>query len=272
MKALEVTNLKKVYPAFTLDSVSFCVEEGHILGLIGANGAGKSTTLKGILGLIQAEGGATIFTHDAKSGKAKELIGYAGGGFRQYPLKSVGAIARVVSGFYANWSDEKFKRYCNQFELLPDKKISQLSEGMKVKFSLALALSHRAKLLVLDEPTSGLDPFAREEFLDILRSLVQEEGVSVLFSTHIVSDLERAADDVVLLSHGRVMINEPLKTLKEKYSLAFFAEPQAGVVGLKAVKGGYEGLILRTEHFEGATLTEPTLEEIVIHLERRGEV
>lgn len=269
MTALEVKNLRKVYPAFTLDNVCFSLEEGRILGLVGANGAGKSTTLKGILGLIAAEGKAKIFSEDAKSERAKLLLGYAGGGFRNYPHKKIGTIARVVSGFYPNWSEEKFRRYSERFALLPDKKVSELSEGMKVKFALALALSHGAKLLLLDEPTSGLDPFAREEFLDILLSLVQEEGLTALFSTHIVSDLERAADDIVLLSHGRVAVNESLETLKKKYLLACFEErPRESVLGLKSVKGGFEGLVPRTAAVAGATLREPTLDEIIIHLER----
>ena len=272
MKALEVINLKKVYPSFTLDCVNFSVEEGRIVGLVGANGAGKSTTLKGILGLIASEGEARIFDLDARSIAAKELIGYAGGGFRNYPHKKIGAIARVVSSFYPKWSGEKFKRYFKKFELLPEKKVSELSEGMKVKFALSLALSHGAKLLILDEPTSGLDPLAREELLDILLSLVRDEGISILFSTHIVSDLERAADDVVLLSRGKVIVNESLKALKTKYMLASFEEvPTESVIGLKPVKYGYDGLVLKAEYVEGASLKEPTLEEIVIHLERREQ-
>lgn len=273
MKALEVRNLKKVYPGFTLDGVSFDLEEGRIMGLVGANGAGKSTTLKGILGLIEAEGEAKIFSCDARSSEAKLLVGYAGGGFRYYPHKKIRTIARTVSGFYPMWSEEKYRQYCGKFSLLPDKKVSELSEGMKVKFALALALSHGAKLLVLDEPTSGLDPLAREEFLDILLSLVREERVTVLFSTHIVSDLERAADDIVLLSQGRVAVNEPLQTLREKYLLALFEQkPEAGAIGLKQVKNGYEGLVPRAYALSDATLREPTLDEIVIHLERREEL
>ncbi len=274
MNALEVTNLKKVYPSFTLGEVSFHVEEGKIAGLGGANGAGKSTTLKGILGFIEAEGKARVFSHDAKSAEAKSLVGYAGGGFRYYPHKKIKTVARVVSGFYPNWSEERFNRYCEKFELIPDKKIAELSEGMKVKFALALALSHGAKLLILDEPTSGLDPLAREEFLDILLSLVREEGISVLFSTHIVSDLDRAADSVIFLSHGRVLANEPISTLKRKYSLAFFKEkPSEKTIGLKPVKEGFEALVPRTESFAGANLKEPSLDEIIIHLEyARGEL
>ena len=274
MNALEVQNLKKVYPSFSLDGVSFTVQEGRVVGLVGANGAGKSTTLKGILGYIDAEGSARVFGFDAKSAEAKSLVGYAGGGFRYYPHKKIGTVARAVSGFYPNWSMETFGRYCRRFALEPDKKVLQLSDGMKVKFALSLALSHGAKLLVLDEPTSGLDPLAREEFADTILSLVREEGVSVLFSTHVVSDLERTADDIVFLSHGKVTVREELAALKEKYSLAFFREePKNGVaVGLKSVKGGFEGLVPRTDFFDGAQLRTPTLDEIVIHLERRGSV
>lgn len=268
MNALEVKNLKKSYPSFTLGEVSFAVEEGRIAGLVGANGAGKSTTLKGILGLIRAEGEARIFSFDAKSAEAKSLVGYAGGGFRYYPHKKIGSIAKTVGSFYPKWSEEKFKNYCERFALLPDKKVTELSEGMKVKFALALALSHGARLLVLDEPTSGLDPLSREEFADTILSLVKKEGISVLFSTHIVSDLDRTSDDIIFLSHGKVLANEPLASLKEKYSLAFFAEkPSIDAVGLKPVKEGYEALVPRTESPSGATLKEPTLDEIVIHLE-----
>ncbi len=272
MNALEVKNLTKVYPSFTLDGVSFSLKEGRVMGLVGANGAGKSTTLKGILGLVNAEGIARVFGYEATSEEAKTLIGYAGGGFRYYPHKKIKTVARAVSAFYPNWNEERFLRYLKKFSLIPDKKVSELSEGMKVKFALALALSHGAKLLVLDEPTSGLDPLAREEFLDIILSLVRSEGVAVLFSTHIVSDLESVADDVVLLSEGKVLVNEPLETLKGKYSLAAFKEkPQNAVIGLKTVKEGFEGLVLKNETPPvGAMLREPALEEIILHIERDG--
>ncbi len=272
MVALQVKNLKKVYPAFTLGGVSFSVEEGRVTGLVGANGAGKSTTLKGILGLIAAEGEAKVFSYDAKCAEAKSLFGYAGGGFRYYPHKKIKTVARVTSRFYPDWNEEKFNRYARKFSLVPEKKVSELSEGMKVKFALALALSHGAKLLILDEPTSGLDPLSREEFADTVLSLVKEEGIAVLFSTHIVSDLERIADDIVFLSHGKVLADEPLADLKQKYMLAFFeSPPKESVFGLKPVKGGFEGLVPRSASPAGAELRKPTLEEIVIHLEYAKE-
>ncbi len=268
MTALKLENLGKKYPAFTLDNVGFSVEEGRICGLVGANGAGKSTTIKGIVGLISTSGKAEIFGYPASGNEAKALIGYAGGGFRFYPRKTVESLAKATALFYPSWNWDRFSACCERFHVSRNKKISELSEGMKVKLSLALALSHGARILVLDEPTSGLDPLSREEFCDAILALVREEGVAVLFSTHITSDLERIADDVVFLSHGKVLAQGGLAELMQRYKLAHFKTPQEGegAVGLKPVKDGYEGLV--TGDFRGqAALRAPTLDEIIIHLE-----
>lgn len=192
MNALEVKELTKVYPSFALDKVSFCVPQGHISGLIGRNGAGKSTTIKGILRLIAAEGNVAVFGRDIIKDEmeVKQIIGYVGGGFRYYPMNTLAAIRKAYAPFYPTWDQDKYEKFLAQFGLSERKKVKELSEGMKVKFALALALSHGAKLLIMDEPTSGLDPLSREEFCDIILQLVREEGVSVLFSTHITSDLD----------------------------------------------------------------------------------
>ncbi len=279
MKALEVEKLYKKYPAFTLNGISFSVEEGRIVGLIGRNGAGKTTTIKGILNLISTTGEVRLFGTPflADEGRAKSLIGYVGGGFRFYPLKRLSAITGTVKRFFPAWDDARYRRLLSQFALDENKKVSELSEGMKVKFSVALALSRGARLLIMDEPTSGLDPLSREEFCDTVLSLVQNEGVSVLFSTHITSDLERIADDVVYLSDGRVIIDEPLKTLASRYLLVRFeneGEARAcgvPVYGLKRVKEGYEGLVdaARADVVKGGECA--TLEQIIVHLEREGE-
>ena len=205
MNALEVRELTKVYPEFTLDKVSFFVKQGHISGLIGRNGAGKSTTIKGILRLINAEGSVSVFGKDflKEEMAVKQTIGYVGGGFRYYPMNTLAAIRKAYAPFYPTWNQSKYEKFLSQFELIENKKVKELSEGMKVKFALALALSHGAKLLIMDEPTSGLDPLSREEFCDIILQLVREEGVSVLFSTHITSDLMRIADDIYHLYNAR---------------------------------------------------------------------
>ena len=271
--AIKVKTLTKRYPKFTLDNICFSVKVGHITGLIGRNGAGKSTTIKGILKLISADGEVEIFgkSMNAEERAVKQFIGYVSGGFRHYPLKSLATVAKTFASFYPDFDREKYNRYLAEFNLDESKKIKELSDGMKVKFSLALAVSHGAKLLIMDEPTSGLDPLSREEFCDIVLSLVRNEGVSVLFSTHITSDLMRIADDIVYISDGKVLADEPLNELLSKYALADFTSleqaKKAEVIGLKQTKDGYQGLIKQGCAPEGAKISEATLDHIMIYLE-----
>ena len=278
MNALEVKGLTKVYPEFTLDKVSFCVPQGHISGLIGRNGAGKSTTIKGILRFIAAEGDVTVFGRDIIKDEmaVKQMIGYVGGGFRYYPMNTLAAIRKAYAPFYPMWDQSKYEKFLAQFGLSERKKVKELSEGMKVKFALTLALSHGAKLLIMDEPTSGLDPLSREEFCDIILRIVNEEGGSVLFSTHITSDLMRVADDIVYLSQGKILAACPLKELLGKYRLGRFASlaeaAEAKAIGIKSVKDGYEGLLLLDNLKSGNTeITEATIDNIIVHLEKSNE-
>ena len=278
MNALEVRSLTKVYPDFTLDKVSFCVPRGHIVGLIGRNGAGKSTTIKGILRLIAAEGNIDVFGKDIFKDEltVKQMIGYVGGGFRYYPMNTLSAIRKAYAPFYPTWDQGKYEKFLARFGLSEKKKVKELSEGMKVKFALALALSHGAKLLIMDEPTSGLDPLSREEFCDIILQLVREEGVSVLFSTHITSDLMRIADDIVYISQGSILAACPLEALLGKYRLAHFpslAEATAtNAIGVKSVKDGYEGLLTRDMQIsEDTVITDATIDNIMVHLEKAAE-
>ena len=278
MNALEVKGLAKVYPEFTLDKISFCVPQGHIVGLIGRNGAGKSTTIKGILRLIAAEGDVSVFGKNMGENEmaVKQIIGYVGGGFRYYPMNTLSAIRKAYAPFYPTWEQGKYERLLAQFELSERKKVKELSEGMKVKFALALALSHGAKLLIMDEPTSGLDPLSREEFCDIILQLVREESVSVLFSTHITSDLMRIADDIVYISRGKILVACPLNELLNKYKLAHFSSladaTAANAIGVRSVKDGYEGLLsCDTQRLNGVTLSDATIDNIVVHLEKANE-
>lgn len=275
MNALKVKNLTKVYPEFTLDKVSFSVPTGHIVGLIGRNGAGKSTTLKGILRLISAEGRVEVFGKDMNEEElaVKQMIGYVGGGFRFYPRNTLLSVRKNYAAFYSDWNQEKYEKLLAQFQLSETKRVKELSDGMRVKFSIALALSHGAKLLIMDEPTSGLDPLSREEFCDILLEIVREQEVSVLFSTHITSDLMRIADDIVYISQGKLLLEQPLQQLLCKYSLAHFSclerAKETNAIGIKAVKDGYEGLLLRGESVAGdVVLTDATIDHIMVHLER----
>ena len=278
MNALEVKGLTKVYPEFTLDKVSFCVPQGHIVGLIGRNGAGKSTTIKGILQLIATEGDVAVFgkNMDVDELAAKQMIGYVGGGFRYYPMNTLVSIRKAYAPFYPAWDQGKYERLLAQFDLSERKKVKELSDGMKVKFALALALSHGVKLLIMDEPTSGLDPLSREEFCDIVLQLVREEGVSVLFSTHITSDLMRIADDIVYLSQGKLLAACPLKEMLNKYKLVRFSSladaTAAKAIGVKAVKEGYEGLLPRDMQIStNVTVSDATIDHIIVHLEKANE-
>ncbi len=267
MYALETEGLRKVYPHFTLGPLSFSVETGQIAGLIGRNGAGKSTTLKALMGLIASEGTVRVFGRNFSEEEhtAKELMGYVGGGFRFYPDRSLAAIAKAVAGFYPHWNGETFRRCAEEYALVPAKKVRELSEGMKIKFALALALSHGAKLLILDEPTSGLDPLSREEFCDTLLALKRQD-VTVLFSTHITSDLMRVADKILYLSDGTLLADEPIGELTARYRVNVFASSEAAAearaIGVKKVKNGFEGLVMVPS--DGR---EATLDEIMIHLE-----
>ncbi len=274
MQALKVINLKKEYPSFTLNNLSFSVGEGRVVGFIGRNGAGKSTTIKGILGLISISGEVRIFDVDAVThqSECKELIGYVGGGFRFYPEKTLKAIKQAYAPFYKNWDDKRYFSYLNLFNIDENKKVKELSEGMKVKFSLALSLSHDARLLIMDEPTSGLDPLSRDEFCSIILSLVKNEGVTVLFSTHIITDLESIADDVIYISDGEILLDCTLNELGDKYRIIKFKEPNdvcgLSAIGIKPLKEGYEALIETPfSEVDGVSVEDASIEKVMVHLE-----
>lgn len=215
---LEVKDLCKEYPKFKLDHVSFSIEKGSIMGLIGRNGAGKTTTMKSILNLIHVNGGEIrFFGMDLKDNEAaiKERIGYAGGAVDYYKKKSIRSIVEVSKKFYPNWDEELYRSYMELFHLDEEKTPAELSEGMKVKLNLTIALSHHAELLILDEPTSGLDPVSREELLEVFRFLA-ERGITILFSTHITSDLDKCADHITYIKQGRVEKTGSIKDIMEE--------------------------------------------------------
>ncbi len=213
MNVLEVQGLCKTYPGFCLDNVSFSVAPGSIMGFIGRNGAGKTTTLKSLLHIVHPDAGEIRFFGlelSAHEREIKQRIGYAGGAVDFYKRKPIRALAEVTRSFFDSWDDAAYRRWLDAFSLDERKTPAQLSEGMRVKLSLALALSHHAELLILDEPTSGLDPVSREELLDAFLFL-REKGVAILFSTHITSDLEKCADDISYISKGKLLASEPMR-------------------------------------------------------------
>ena len=204
MNILEAKDVCKTYPAFRLDRVSFALEGGKITGFIGRNGAGKTTTIKALLNLIHTDSGEISFFGLPLAGhetEIKQRTGYSTGTVSWYPRKTIREIVSVTRPFYRRWDEDAYRSYLSLFGLDENKKPLELSDGMKVKFNLLLALSHRAELLILDEPTSGLDPFSRDELLELFRTL-KEHGVTILFSTHITSDLEKCADNILYISNG----------------------------------------------------------------------
>ena len=206
MNIAELKNVSKTYPTFRLHDVTFALEGGKITGFIGRNGAGKTTTIKSMLNLIHPDSGEISFFGLPLAGHEREIkqrLGYSTGTVSWYPRKTIREIAAVTKSFYPNWDGEAYRRYLSLFGLEEGKRPIELSEGMKVKFNLLLALSHRAEVLILDEPTSGLDPFSRDELLALFTTL-KAHGVSIFFSTHIISDLERCADDLVYISRGEI--------------------------------------------------------------------
>ena len=211
MSIVELRNVCKSYPAFQLKDVSFSLEAGRITGFIGRNGAGKTTTIKSMLNLIHTDSGVISYFGMPLSEHEKEIkqrIGYSTGTVSWYPRKTIREIVSVTKTFYPCWDEEAYRKYMAFFAIDENKKPIELSEGMKVKFNLLLALSHRAEVLILDEPTSGLDPFSRDELLELFKTL-RAHGVTILFSTHITSDLERCADDIIYISRGEIRANLP---------------------------------------------------------------
>lgn len=217
MSICEVKGLRKEYPAFTLDDISFELAAGYIVGFIGRNGAGKTTTIKSMLNLVHPNSGEICYFGMPLIGNEAEIkqrIGYSTGAVNYYPKKKIREIVEVTKTFYSNWDDSAYREYLELFSLDENKSPCELSEGMKVKFNLLLALSHRAEMLILDEPTSGLDPFSRDELLELFLKL-KSRGVAILFSTHITSDLEKCADDIVYIQKGK-LVSASAKTDFEK--------------------------------------------------------
>lgn len=271
MNALKIRNLCKQYPRFSLDQVSFDVKAGHITGFIGRNGAGKTTTLSSLLDLVHPDSGEISFFGLPYSGHEQEIrqrIGFVSGGIDYYPHKKLSVITDVTRRFYVNWDAAAYRACMERFSLDASKTPAQLSAGMKVKYALTLALSHHAELLILDEPTSGLDPVSREDLLELFLAL-KREGVSILFSTHITSDLEKCADDIVYIRAGRIAAFDGIHAFESRYRL--LTVPSASSIpaqslGTRISRDGATVLLDAACDLPGSRAA--TLEEIMVHLEK----
>ncbi len=232
--AVEVKNVTKKYNRFTLSDVSFAVPQGCIMGLIGENGAGKSTAFKSMLNLVKKDGGDVLFWGKPMNDKDTDLKSRIGVAFDAicFPevltVKQVGTIGRMT---FANWDDACYHDLITRFELPEKAQIKTLSKGMKMKLNLAYAMSHNAELLILDEPTAGLDPIARDELLDLFLEFVQDETHSILISSHITSDLEKIADYITFINKGKVAFSKEKDTLLYQYGIVRCGEKE-----LEAVK------------------------------------
>lgn len=280
MSILEVRGLCKSYPGFSLSDVSFSLEEGKITGFIGRNGAGKSTTLGCILNFIHKESGEiTVFgknLSDCES-EIKQEVGFVSGAVNFYPKKKLKTIASVTKRFYSEWDGGAYEKYRKLFSLDENKTPSELSAGMKVKFSLALAMSHGARLLILDEPTSGLDPVSRQELLEIFLEL-KDEGITILFSTHITSDLDFCADNIIYIKNGRINAESSVTAFVDAYRTLSYEKcgiPEAlseKLIGEIRTKNGFCALIKKDdEALFDLTAEKADLESCMIHLEKEGE-
>lgn len=281
MSVLTVDRLEKRYPAFSLGPISFSLAKGQITGFIGRNGAGKTTTLKSLLGFLHPDGGDIRFfdfNFNGNEKSVKQRIGYISGGFDFYPTKKLKTITAVTRSFYENWDEATYRRCLLDFSLDENKTPAKLSAGMKVKYALSLALSHGAELLILDEPTSGLDPISRDELLDLFLEL-KERGVTILFSTHIITDLEQCADRILYLHQGQLRADAEMKAFVNSYRLLTMTEEEkdkndpALLIGGKRRKEDFAALIPSEKEkdvFGKVLPADP--ETIMIHLEKEGDV
>ena len=276
---LRLENVNKKYPSFSLKNVSFSIKPGEIMGFIGRNGAGKTTTLKCIMNLLHYESGSIqAFETDMTDNELenKQRIGFALSELNYHPNRTIKQLMNVTKRFYKNFDEKKFEEVCKLFNLDVNKKLEELSSGMKVKYSVAIALSHKAELLILDEPTSGLDPVSREEVLDIFREIVKSGDRAILFSTHITSDLDKCASNITYIQIGEIVFTGKKKEFVNSYLFVKDKNKNKDLekeyIAYKELDDYIEGLISvdNKDVFIKHDIKprEPDLEEIMIYLER----
>ena len=277
---LSVRGLTKRYDKFALKNVSFDVRRGEIMGFIGRNGAGKTTTLKSLMNYLHPDAGEIDFFGKPMTGNEMEIkrrTGFVAGGVDYYMRRKLRAITDVTRGFYPNWDEAAYKRCIAAFSLDEDKTPAELSAGMKVKYNLALAMSHRAELLLLDEPTSGLDPVSRDDLLDVFLGL-KREGVSILFSTHITSDLDKCADRITYIRAGEIQACCALEKLVNAYVVAEIPEDAIGgipanlLIGAKPARRGFSALVRKSDAAKLNIATIPAvLDDVIVHMEKEAQ-
>ena len=274
---LKVDNLNKSYGDFSLTDVTFSLPEGCITGFIGVNGAGKTTTLQTLLGLTKKTSGNIQFfglDMDKNEKQIKDRIGIVLDDGCFYDELSLTEMKSIISSAYTLWSEQDFKRYMDMFSLDPKQKINALSKGMKMKYALALALSHNAEFLIMDEPTSGLDPLIRSQLLKILTEYMENGGKGVFFSTHITSDLDKIADMLIMIDNGHIIFQEEKDTLLEAYRIvkgdvkSLTNDLRKLFLSISETTFGFTGITKQAsevQHYlSDAIIERPTLEDIML--------
>lgn len=280
---LEVNGLKKDFDNFRLDNVRFSLRSGRITGFIGINGSGKTTTIKSILGLVLKDAGIIkLFGKEINKKNERELknrIGIVLDDGYFYEDLTVKEMKNVIASAYSNWDELVFKRNIERFEIQLNQKISTLSKGMKMKYSIAIALSHHADLLIMDEPTSGLDPLVRSELMNILLEFMREDGRSVFFSSHITSDLDKVADDLILIHNGEIVFSEEKNILLDTYALVkgdkklINENTRKLFLTLNETDNSFEGITNKktivSQQMNDVLIERPTIENIMLsHIKR----
>ena len=279
---LEVRNLSKSFEGFQLHNITFTLPKGYIMGLIGPNGSGKTTTIKLILNMLKRTGGEVKilgFDNITQEQEAKRNLGVVFDSNYFSDEWKISQVEKSVSAFYENWNTQKFSEILERFHIQPSKKVKELSKGMQMKLMLACAFSYDAKLLILDEPTSGLDPVSRDELLHILSEYIEDGEHSVLFSTHITGDLERAADYITYISYGELFFSGGKDELIDSFRIVkggreeLPADLGRKMLGIRNFSTGFEALV-RTEdlkQFAHLNVEPATIDDIVVFTSKRGE-
>jgi ABC-2 type transport system ATP-binding protein len=278
--AIKVTGLSKHYSGFELSDVSFSLPRGAVMGFIGRNGAGKTTTIKLIMGLIHKNSGSIeVLGKDMgpDSADIREKIGFVYDEQAFYGgIMTVKNVGKMTGRFYKEWNNVEFSRLIKNFNLDPEQKTEALSHGQRTKLSIALALSHNAELLIMDEPSSGLDPVFRNEFIDILYRIIQDEHRSILFSTHITTDLEKIADYITLIDDGRVVFSETKDDILDRYKIVkgplnrLDEKGREMCVGVREMRTGFEALSTSADKLAAligadAITERATIEDIMVY-------
>lgn len=277
--AIEIKNLVKKFDDFTLGPIDFSIPKGSIVGYIGQNGAGKSTTIKLLLGLLKKDSGEIkILGYDnPNSLELKDKIGVVFDDLLVPEEMTLVDLEKFCSRVYSKWDREFFYKLKKKFKLSEKQAIQSYSRGMRMKLSMAVALSHKAEILILDEATSGLDPIVRDEILDFLLDFIQDENHTILISSHILSDLEKVADYIAFINDGKVLFIESKDELKENYAICTLSNEEVknldeeAIIGRRIYAFGQEMLVKRNFIPDGIRLQKPSIEDIMIYFLKGDE-